>query len=123
MSLVCRALGVQRSWFYYRRKPRRKTEGCRRPDVELATQQVLLERPATYGYRRIHEMVERRGLECDPKTVLGIMRRRGWLSSTRSKTMRPGRLHEGQVSVPEPNMRWASDITCCAPSNFGQVLS
>lgn len=111
VSLVCRALDVPRSWFYYRRKPRRKTEGCRRPDVEQAIRQILLERPATYGYRRIHGMLGRQGIQADPKTVWKIMRRRGWLSSARSKTLRPGRLHEGQVSVPEPNRRWASDIT------------
>jgi len=111
VSSVCRLLGVGRSWYYYRRKPRRKTEGCRRPDVEQAIQKVLLERPATYGYRRIHGMLGRQGIKAVPKTVLGIMRRRGWLSSARSKTFRPGRLHDGQVSVPEPNTRWASDIT------------
>lgn len=111
VSLVCSALGVPRSWFYYRRKLRRKTEGCRRPDVEHAIQQILLERPATYGYRRIHGMLARRAIQADPKTVWKIMRRRGWLSSARSRTMRPGRLHEGQVSVKEPNKRWASDIT------------
>lgn len=111
MSLVCGALGKPRSWFYYRRQLKRKTEGCRRKDVEQAIPSILVERPATYGYRRIHDMVERRGLYCDPKTVWAIMRRRGWLASTRNKTVRPGRLHEGQVSVSEPNMRWASDIT------------
>lgn len=111
MSVVCRSLGVARSWFYYQRKPRRKTEGCRRPDVEQAIPQILLERPATYGYRRIHRMLELKGIEADPKTVWAIMRRRGWLSSTRRKTLRPGRLHDGQVSVAEPNKRWASDIT------------
>lgn len=111
MSLVCSALGVQRSWFYYRRKIRRRTEGCRRPEVEQAIQQILLERPATYGYRRIHGMLDRQSIKADPKTVWKIMRRRGWLSSARGKTFRPGRLHEGQVSVAEPNRRWASDIT------------
>ncbi len=111
MSSVCRALGVPRSWFYYRRKPRRKTEGCRRPDVEQAIQKILLERPATYGYRRIHGMLKRTGVAADPKTVWRIMRRRGWLSSMRSKVLRPTRVHDGQVSVPEPNKRWSTDIT------------
>ncbi len=111
MSAVCRALGVPRSWFYYRRKPKRKTEGCRRPDVEQAIQKILLERPATYGYRRIHGMLKRHGMKADPKTVWRIMRRRGWLSSMRSKVLRPTRPHDGQVSVAEPNKRWATDIT------------
>jgi len=111
VSLVCRAVEVPRSWFYYRRTPRRRTEGCRRPDVEAAIQQILVERPATYGYRRILGMLARRGIHANWKTVWRILQRRGWLSSTRQRTRRPGRLHEGRVSVPEPNRRWASDIT------------
>ena len=102
---------MSRSWFYYRRTPRRQPAGCRRPDVEAAIQQILLERPATYGYRRIRGMLVRRGVHANWKTVWRILRRRGWLSSTRQRTLRPGRLHEGQVSVREPNRRWASDIT------------
>ena len=79
--------------------------------MEAAIQQILLERPATYGYRRILGMLVRRGLHANWKTVWRIMRRHGWLSSTRQRIARPGRLHEGQVSVLEPNRRWASDIT------------
>lgn len=108
---MCRALAVSRSWFYYRRKPRHRTVDCRRPDVEAAIQQVLVERPATYGYRRIRGMLARRGIHANWKTVWRILRRRGWLSSTRQRARRPGRLHEGQVSVLESNRRWASDIT------------
>lgn len=111
VSLVCQAVGRPRSWFYYRRQPRGKPERCRRPDVEAAIQQILRERPATYGYRRILGMLTRRGLHANWKTVWRILRRRGWLSSTRQRTRRPGRLHEGHVSVLEPNRRWASDIT------------
>ena len=39
------------------------------------------------------------------------MRRRGWLSTSRTRLVRSGRRHEGQVRVAEPNRRWASDIT------------
>ena len=56
-------------------------------------------------------ILARRGLHANWKTVWRILQRRGWLSSTRQRTRRPGRLHEGRVSVPEPNRRWASDIT------------
>lgn len=51
------------------------------------------------------------GIPCDPKTVYRLMRRNAWLSNVRQKTLRPGRLHEGQVMVAEPNRRWASDMT------------
>ena len=51
------------------------------------------------------------GLTCDLKTVWETMRRRGGLSTSRTRLIRSGRRHEGQVRVAEPNRRWASDIT------------
>ena len=112
MSLVCRTLGKSRRWLYYRRRPKRKIGGiCRRPDVETAIERVLAGRPATYGYRRIHALLLRDGLRTNPKTVWRILRRRDWLSSTRSRLERTRRRHEGRVSVADPNQRWASDIT------------
>ena len=99
MSFACCSLGVPRSWFYYRRKPQRKTKGCRWLDVEQSIQQALLVRPATYSYRRIQGMLIRRAIQADPTTIWKIMQRRSWLSSARSKSLRSGRLHEGQVSV------------------------
>lgn len=79
--------------------------------MEAAIERILAGRPATYGYRRIHALLIREGIRANPKTVWRILRRRDWLSSTRSRLERTRRRHEGQVSVPEPNWRWASDIT------------
>lgn len=103
-------LDIHRSWAYYRRRPARP-RGPRRPDVVAAIQHVVQTRPATYGYRRIHALLRRRGVRCNPKTVHALLRRHGWLSSARRALRRPGRRHEGQVAVAEPNRRWASDIT------------
>jgi len=108
--LVCRTLGKSRRWLYYRRRPKHKTGICRRPEVEEAIGRILAGSPATYGYRRIHALLIREGIRTNPKTVWRILRRRGWLSSTRSRSPRMRR-HEGRVSVLEPNRRWASDIT------------
>lgn len=110
MALACRVLGKPRSWLYYRRR-RGRGRPLRRPEVEAAIRQLLGASPASYGYRRIHALLKRRGLVCDPKTVWETMRRRGWLSTSRRQVIRPGRRHEGQVRVAEPNRRWASDIT------------
>jgi putative transposase len=83
---------------------------CRRPEVEAAIERVLAGSPATYGYRRIHALLTRDGIWTNPKTVWRILRRKGWLSSTRSRSQRLRR-HQGRVSVLQPNRRWASDIT------------
>lgn len=117
MAFVCRTLEVSRSWLYYRRRPRPKNRTGRRPEVEAAIEHLLAERPATYGYRRIHALLIRDGIRTNPKTVWRILRRKGWLSSTRSRLGRVPRRHEGQVSVPEPNRRWASDITGIVAAN------
>ncbi|MGH8003946.1 MAG: DDE-type integrase/transposase/recombinase, partial [Limisphaerales bacterium] len=96
---------------YYRRRPKRTLRVCRRPDVEAAIERTLTGRPATYGYRRIHALLIREGIRTNPKTVWRMLRRRGWLSSTRSRLASARRRHDGHVSVPESNRRWASDIT------------
>lgn len=103
-------LGKSRRWLYYRWRPRPKNRTSRRPEVEVAIERILAGSPATYGYRRIHALLLRDGLRANPKTVWRILRRRDWLSSTRSHAKRMRR-HEGRVSVLEPNRRWASDIT------------
>ncbi len=83
----------------------------RRPDVEEAIRRLLSASPASYGYRRLHALLKRHGLRCNPKTVWRVLCRRGWLATGRRSRVRDGRRHEGQVRVAEPNRRWASDIT------------
>ena len=83
----------------------------RQLEVEAAIRRLLGASPASYGYRRIHALLKRHGLACNPKTVWRVMRGRGWLATGRRSRARDGRRHEGQVRVAEPNWRWASDIT------------
>ncbi len=110
LVVVCRVLGKPRSWLYYRRQSG-QGRALRRPEMEEAIRQLLGASPASYGYRRIHALLKRHGLVCNPKTVWRVMRRRGWLATGRRSRARDGRRHEGQVQVAEPNRRWASDIT------------
>ena len=77
----------------------------------MAIRSLLGASPASYGYRRVHALLRRRNLVCNPKTVWRIMRRQGWLSTSRQRVLRSGRRHEGRVQVAEPNRRRASDIT------------
>lgn len=107
--MACRVLGKPRSWYYYGRRDRRRP--LRRPEVVAAIRALLGASPASYGYRRVHALLQRQGVACDPKTVWSIMHRQGWLSTSRRRILRPGRRHEGQMQVPASNTRWASDIT------------
>ena len=109
LAAACRLLDKPRSWYYYRRRD--GTRPQQRPEIEQAIRELLGISPASYGYRRVHALLKRRGVACNPKTVWQVMQRQGWLSTSRQHTQRPGRRHEGRVQVAEPNRRWASDIT------------
>lgn len=108
--MVCRVVGKPRSWWYYRRQSGRGRP-LRRPELEEIVRQLLGTSPTSYGYRRIHALLKRRGVTCNPKTVWRVLRRRGWLSTSRRRIIQSGRRHEGRVQVSEPNRRWASDMT------------
>jgi len=101
---------VARSWFYYRRQPRRPRP-LRRPQLTGAIQQVLTQCPPSYGYRRIPALLARQGIRCNRKTVYQHLKRQAWLASHRYRAQRPGRRHEGKVAVLQSNQRWACDIT------------
>ena len=109
IAAACRVLGKPRSWYYY--QGRKKTRRARRPELEQAIRALLVGTPASYGYRRIHALLKRRGVRCNSKTVWRAMQRQGWLSTSRQRVVREGRRHEGRVQVAESNHRWASDIT------------
>jgi len=111
LALACRALDKPRSWLYYRRRLWRR-QARKRPEVEEALGRLLVASPVSYGYRRLHALLKRQGLACNPKTVWRVLRRRGWLAAGRRRVeLRTGRRHVGQVQVSTPNRRWASDIT------------
>ena len=110
MALICRTLGVARSWFYYRRRPHR-SRTLRRPHLAEAIRTLLAQCPPSYGYRRIHALLQRQGIRCNRKTVYQYLKRKAWLASHRRRTLRPGRRHEGKVAVLRSNQRWACDIT------------
>jgi IS30 family transposase len=93
---------VARSWFYYRRQPRRPRP-LRRPQLTGAIQQVLTQCPPSYGYRRIHALLARQGIRCNRKTVYQHLKRQAWLASHRYRAQRPGRRHEGNQTRQNAN--------------------
>ena len=109
IAAACRALDKPRSWYYY--GSRKSVRPARRPELEQAIRALLPGTPTSYGYRRIHALLKRRGVVCSSKTVWRTMRRQGWLSTSRQRILRPGRRHDGRVQVAESNRRWASDST------------
>jgi transposase InsO family protein len=66
--MVCRVLDKPRSWLYYRRRPER-ARSLKQLAIEAAIRRLRGTSPASYGYRRIHALLTRHGLRCNPKTV------------------------------------------------------
>ena len=108
--MVCRAFGKSQGWYFYRRRHRNKPPVILRPEIVPAIRGVMLDRPVTYGYRRIHALVREQGIHSNSKTIHRYMRLKLWLSTHRQKRY-PLHRRKGEVAVAVSNKRWASDIT------------
>ena len=73
----------------------------------------------TYGYRRVHIWLERKGIYHNPKTILRVMQKYGLLSVIRRKKYRnygdylhkyPNLLNR-DFSAVKPNQKWVTDIS------------
>ena len=73
----------------------------------------------TYGYRRVHIWLERKGIYHNPKTILRVMQKYGLLSVIRRKKYRnygdylhkyPNLLNR-DFSAEKPNQKWVTDIS------------
>lgn len=74
---MCTWLAVSTSGFYeWAGRPASAT-AARRQELAVLVEHIFDEHDATYGYRRIHAVLARRGRHCDPETVRSIMRELG----------------------------------------------
>ena len=117
ISEMCRFFEVSRSGYY---------GYVKRMDV-LARDLPLAERirecqsecGKTYGYRRVHTWLERKGIYHNPKTILRVMQKYNLLSVVRRKKYRnygeylhkyPNLLNR-DFSAERPNQKWVTDIS------------
>ena len=116
MKRLCKTLGVARSNIVERTKNPRKPRGhyVKPDDTWLLPliRELVDERP-TYGYRRIHALLQRRlRVEGKPavnhKRIYRLMKQHGLLLAkhTGKRTVRP---HDGKVVTLKSNLRWCSD--------------
>ena len=75
--MMCRCLKVSRSGYYawLGREPSRTVR--RRKELSALIEWVFNSSRGTYGYRRTHAALARRGVETSPDTVRSIMRSQG----------------------------------------------
>lgn len=114
---LCRWLGVNRRWYYQRRKQ------ASAQDLEAklreAMEQFVLAFPG-YGYRRVTHALQRAGWTVNHKRVLRLMREQGWLCRPRRRTVhttdsrhryrRYANLVAGRT-FDAPDQCWVADLT------------
>ncbi len=117
VSEMCRFFNVSRSGYY---------DYVKRMDIpawDLSLAEKIRECQdecgKTYGYRRVHIWLERKGIYRNPKTVLRVMQKYGLLSVIRRKKFRnygnylhkyPNLLNR-DFSAKRPNQKWVTDIS------------
>lgn len=114
---LCALLGISRSWWYDRARPRE-------PDAEAvalrdAVERIVLAFPG-YGYRRVAHALKREGWKVNHKRVLRVMReesllcqlKRRFVPTTDSRHGLGGypNLLRGQA-IERPDQAWVADIT------------
>ena len=118
VSTMCRFLGVSRSGYYDFVRRTGKPE----KDAELAAaiRQQQEKSFNTYGYRRMCLALESKGIHCNPKTILRVMKKYDLLSEIhrRRKWVNMGQhLHRyenllnRQFHADKPNRKWVTDIS------------
>lgn len=117
ISEMCRFFGVSRSGYYDYVK-RMDTPATDLPLAEKI-RECQAECRGTYGYRRVHIWLERKGIHCNPKTVLKVMNKYNLLSVIRRKRYvkygealhrYPNLLNRDFVAE-RPNQKWVTDIS------------
>lgn len=117
ISEMCRFFKVSRSGYYG------YVSRMDMPAKDLALAEKIRECQKecgrTYGYRRVHIWLERKGVYHNPKTVLRVMQKYGLLSVIRRKKYRnygdyihkyPNLLNRN-FSAERPNQKWVTDIS------------
>jgi transposase InsO family protein len=114
---MCKFFDVSRSGYY----DYVKRMDIPSKDLPLANliRECQEETKSTYGYRRVCDWLERKGVHRNPKTVLRVMRKYNLLSVVRRKKYRnyskalhkyPNLLNR-DFSADRPNQKWVTDIS------------
>lgn len=110
---MCTWLGVSCSGFYEWASRPISATATRRQELAAMIAHVFTEHDGTYGYRRIHAVLARRGYRCDPDTVRDLMRELG-LVACQPRTSRTGTTKQAAKTAPIPDLI-ERDFTSATP--------
>jgi transposase InsO family protein len=109
---MCDWLGVSRSGFYEWTTRAESATARRRAELSLLVRKMFDDSDGTYGYRRVHAALARRGVRASPELVRALMRALG-LQPCQRRPWRPTTTVAGQgAAVPDLVNR---DFTADAP--------
>ena len=119
--MMCRCLRVSRSGYYAWTGRRPSRPARRRKELSALIEWVFNSSRGTYGYRRVHAALARRGVETSPDTVRSIMRSQGLEAvqprrkvrttvPAADRGSRPDLVRRGLPPPASRESRWAGDI-------------
>lgn len=117
VTAVCALFDVSRQAYYAARKapseaaPERRPgrpRGVPAPELLAEVRQVLADHPA-WGHRKVWATLRRRGIVASRRRIAELMRANGEMQEANAPRSTPRR--PGHVVVPEPNRRFATDLT------------
>ena len=118
VAVMCNFFGVSRSGYcdFLKRlgKPEQDEALCK------AIEECQRKSDKTYGYRRVWQWLENRGIHRNPKTILRVMKKYGQLSEIRRRRKwvnlgqqlhRYANLLDRKFHADYPNSKWVTDIS------------
>ena len=118
VAVMCNFFGVSKSGYYdfLKRlgKPEHDEALCK------AIEECQRKSDKTYGYRRVWQWLENRGIHRNPKTILRVMKKYGQLSEIRRRRKwvnlgqqihRYANLLDRKFHADHPNAKWVTDIS------------
>lgn len=118
LNLLLDRTNVARSSFYYHQKRNRSSDKYQA--IKELIKAIYHKHKGRYGYRRITDELNNKGIIINHKTVLRLMRSLGLKSVIRAKKYRSYKGEQGRIApnllernfkAAGPNQKWATDIT------------
>jgi putative transposase len=100
---MCEWLEVSTSGYYEWRDRPQSATAARREYLQLLVEQIFDGSDETYGYRRVHAQLARRGEHCTPELVRSIMRELG-LVPCQPRPWRHSLTEAGEQPAPIPDL-------------------
>jgi len=121
VKMMCELLEVSTSGYYDSLKPTPSARAQRRAQIAAAAEAAYRDSHCIYGYRKVHDDLEERKIDCCRETVRRVLREKGLCSRTKRKfVVTTDSRHDQPVAAnlldrdfqaTAPNQKWSADIT------------